>query len=118
MRWKGLCKGPSGEKKILFLNTVSLIIIDLPWFQVTYATTYNPQGTVTLTDGSGLANVVVETGNQTSTTVVSSEDYSNVMHAIEVWILKFEWMPICSVGINLLFELVQAATFLKINSFI
>jgi hypothetical protein len=39
---------------------------------------------VTLTDGSGLANVVVETGNQSSTTVVSNDDYSNVMHAIEV----------------------------------
>jgi hypothetical protein len=53
--------------------------------QVTYATTYtNPQGQVTLTDASGLANVVVETGNQTSTTVVSTEDYNNVMHAIEV----------------------------------
>jgi hypothetical protein len=48
---------------------------------VTYATTYNPQATVTLTDGSGLANVVVETGNQTS---VTSDDYTSVIHTIEV----------------------------------
>ena len=51
---------------------------------MTYATTYNPQGTVTLTDGSGLANVVVETGNAATATVVTTEDYANVMHAIEV----------------------------------
>jgi hypothetical protein len=48
---------------------------------VTYATTYDPRGTVTLTDGSGLANVVVETGNQTS---VTSDDYTSVIHTIEV----------------------------------
>ena len=61
-----------------------MIMLSSMFFKVTYATTYNPQGTVTLTDGSGLANVVVETGNAATATVVTSEDYANVMHAIEV----------------------------------